>query len=540
VTPDTTRRFGASLAGGALIVGAVTALARIVGFGRWFVFSKTVGDQCLGDAYNTANQLPNVLFELAAGGALASVVVPLIAAAVARGEWPQAAQICSALLTWSFVVLAPLAVLAAVLAPVYVRVMFPVRPGCGEAGIQLAADMLLVFLPQVFFYAIAVVLSGALQAQHRFFAPALAPLVSSLVVISAYVAFAVIASREHTQATVSSAAVAVLAGGTTLGVVALAATVLIPALGGCRGSGLTLRPTLHFPDGVAARARALAGAGMAVLAAQQATAVLITFLANHRGPEGTLTRYTYALAIYALPYAVLAVPIATSAFPRVAAQADADVAAADRTVAVSSRAVVLAGFVGAALLVGTAFPVAQAFVLGPAGSGDPTPLALGLLGFAPGLVGYGLLFHVGRVLYAYHAGRAAAVASVLGWLAVAGAATLLTAVFRGADAVLALGLATSVGMTVAGVGLLIALVRLRGSAAVVGMGRAVGLGLAAAIAGGLAGFAVGWPFRDAELLLALCGVLLAATVTAAMTGAVLLLDRRAVRELRAALGRGGR
>jgi putative peptidoglycan lipid II flippase len=529
VTPDTTRRFGASLAGGALIVGAVTALARIVGFGRWFVFSKTVGDQCLGDAYNTANQLPNVLFELAAGGALASVVVPLIAAAVARGEWPQAAQICSALLTWSFVVLAPLAVLAAVLAPVYVRLMFPVRPGCGEAGIQLAADMLLVFLPQVFFYAIAVVLSGALQAQHRFFAPALAPLVSSLVVISAYVAFAVIASREHTQATVSSAAVAVLAGGTTLGVVALAATVLIPALGGCRGSGLTLRPTLHFPDGVAARARALAGAGMAVLAAQQATAVLITFLANHRGPEGTLTRYTYALAIYALPYAVLAVPIATSAFPRVAAQADADVAAADRTVAVSSRAVVLAGFVGA-----------EAFVLGPAGSGDPTPLALGLLGFAPGLVGYGLLFHVGRVLYAYHAGRAAAVASVLGWLAVAGAATLLTAVFRGADAVLALGLATSVGMTVAGVGLLIALVRLRGSAAVVGMGRAVGLGLAAAIAGGLAGFAVGWPFRDAELLLALCGVLLAATVTAAMTGAVLLLDRRAVRELRAALGRGGR
>ena len=37
VTPETTRRFGASLAGGALLVGAVTAVARVVGFGRWCV-----------------------------------------------------------------------------------------------------------------------------------------------------------------------------------------------------------------------------------------------------------------------------------------------------------------------------------------------------------------------------------------------------------------------------------------------------------------------------------------------------------------------
>jgi putative peptidoglycan lipid II flippase len=167
-------------------------------------------------------------------------------------------------------------------------------------------------------------------------------------------------------------------------------------------------------------------------------------------------------------------------------------------------------------------------------------LARGLLGFAPGLIGYGLLFHVGRVLYAYHAGRAAAVASGCGWVAVAAAAWVLTAVFRGSDAVLALGLATSVGMTVAGAGLLIALVRLRGGAAVAGLARATLVGLAAAVVGGLAGFAVGWPFRDADLVLAMCGAVLAALVTTAGTGVVLLLDRANVRELRTALGRGGR
>jgi putative peptidoglycan lipid II flippase len=46
--------------------------------------------------------------------------------------------------------------------------------------------MLLVFLPQVVLYGVAVVLTGVLQAHRRFLGPALAPLLSSVVVISAY------------------------------------------------------------------------------------------------------------------------------------------------------------------------------------------------------------------------------------------------------------------------------------------------------------------------------------------------------------------
>ena len=46
----------------ALGVAGITLVARAFGFGRWLVFSKTVGDTCLGDVYNAANTLPNVLF----------------------------------------------------------------------------------------------------------------------------------------------------------------------------------------------------------------------------------------------------------------------------------------------------------------------------------------------------------------------------------------------------------------------------------------------------------------------------------------------
>ena len=61
----------AGLASVAAGVAGLTLAARLVGFGRSLVFSKTVGDTCLGDTYNAANSLPNVLFEIVAGGVLA-------------------------------------------------------------------------------------------------------------------------------------------------------------------------------------------------------------------------------------------------------------------------------------------------------------------------------------------------------------------------------------------------------------------------------------------------------------------------------------
>ena len=54
---------------------------------------------------------------------------------------------------------------------------------------HVAASMLAVFAPQILLYGLAVVLYGILQAHRRFTAPALAPVLSSLVVITAYVIF---------------------------------------------------------------------------------------------------------------------------------------------------------------------------------------------------------------------------------------------------------------------------------------------------------------------------------------------------------------
>ena len=58
------------IARGALIVAGLTIFSRILGLVRTLVFSQTVGASCLGTAYVTANQVPDLLYQLILGGAL--------------------------------------------------------------------------------------------------------------------------------------------------------------------------------------------------------------------------------------------------------------------------------------------------------------------------------------------------------------------------------------------------------------------------------------------------------------------------------------
>ncbi|MGO1317897.1 MAG: murein biosynthesis integral membrane protein MurJ, partial [Cellulomonadaceae bacterium] len=92
------RRLGASVAGAAVMITVVTITSRVLGFARWMVQASAVGYGEVGNAYTSANTLPNVLFEVAAGGALAGALIPVLAGPLARGLRLQADRIASAML----------------------------------------------------------------------------------------------------------------------------------------------------------------------------------------------------------------------------------------------------------------------------------------------------------------------------------------------------------------------------------------------------------------------------------------------------------
>jgi putative peptidoglycan lipid II flippase len=513
---------GARVAQAALLVAGVTVLARVVGFGRWLVFSKTVGAGCLAEAYTTANQLPNILFEVVAGGALAGAVIPVLAGPVSRGDRAAQGRIIGALLSWSFLLLAPFALLSWVLASSYTDAMLDPGADCGGSA-ATATRMLIIFVPQVFGYAIAVIATAVLQSHKRFGAGAWAPLISSLVVVATYFLFAAAAPDADTAA---RSATDLLAWGTTAGVAALALTVLVPML----FLRLPIKPTLRLDPGVGPVLRRLALAGLAVLIAQQLTFVVTTYLANHRGVAGSIAVYTWANAVYLLPYAVLAVPITIAVFPRLAAAYDAG-ERFDVYAAASTRAVMLAGGAGAALLVGTAVPVARIFAYddGSVQETQASSLGNGLIAFAPAAIGFAVLMHVGRVLYARHAGREVAVVTSAAWVLVAVAGVVLTASW---DAVPALAAAMSVGMVAGAVVLLAVLARQAGKAVLAGLPRAALAALVGAVLAGAAGWAVALPADDAGVGTAvLFSVLSGLAVVIVYAAVAVALDRADVRAL---------
>ena len=467
----------------AVLVAAITVVARVVGFGRWLVFSKTVGAGCLADAYTTANQLPNIMFEVVVGGALAGAVIPVLAGPVQRGDRAAQGRIVGALLTWSVVLLAPVAVLAWLLAGSYTDAMLDGCPGSAAT----AARMLAIFVPQVFGYAVAVIATAVLQSHHRFAAGALAPLVSSAVVVATYVVFA---GRASDADRASRGAIDLLAWGTTLGVAALALTVLIPML----VLRLPIRPVLRFDPGVGPVVRRLALAGLAALIAQQVAFLVITYVANHRGAVGSVALYTWAYAIYLLPFAVLIQPITTAVFPRLSGGGPGF----GELSAASTRAVLLASGLGAAMLGATAVPVAWIFAYDD-GAVDPTrgyALADALVWFGPALLGFGLLMHGGRVLYARHAGRAVALVTVGAWILTAVTGAVLSTSWDGTDVVQGLAAGMTVGMLAGGVAMALAVRRLAGPDALAGVGRVAFVALVAAAVGGFAGRLVASPVTD--------------------------------------------
>jgi putative peptidoglycan lipid II flippase len=467
-----------SLLGAAALITVLTVLARVAGFGRNLVFARTVGFNCLADTYFTMNTVPNVMYEIVAGGALASIVVPLLAGAISRGDAAQADRTASALLSWSIVVLAPLAVLVAVFAHP-ISAAFLADKGC-QGSVDVGASMLRVFAPQVVLYGIGVVLTGILQAHRRFGGPALAPLLSSVVVIAAYVIYGAVAPRGTDVDSVTRGQELILSVGTTLGVVALSLSLLAPLA----RTGMRLRPTLRFPAGVALRATHLAAAGVATLAAQQISVVVALRLSNQDGvPDGAAAAYFQAQTIYLLPWAVLAVPVAIAAFPRLAARWYAgDRDSYNDDLAASTRIVILTMLMATGSALALARPVAR--VIAQSAPGEPSvgPVSAGIVGFSLGLVGYGLFASLSRALYASGRAKLTASACVSGWVLVIVADVLLAAAMPDEDRVLALSLGNSAGMLILGVLLGWAVLFYHGGRALSGTGRATLLGL---IAGGL-------------------------------------------------------
>jgi putative peptidoglycan lipid II flippase len=163
---------------------------------RTLVFSQTVGASCVGTAYVTANEVPNLAYELILGGALTSAMIPVLARSAERADSDPAerahvSQISSALLTWSIVILVPFTLIIAAAATPITDLLNPANANahCDRAEVVSATSFMLVVCSSgrpVRAGGCALRLAAGVPPVHRLYP---GPAVASLVVIASCPAF---------------------------------------------------------------------------------------------------------------------------------------------------------------------------------------------------------------------------------------------------------------------------------------------------------------------------------------------------------------
>lgn len=293
-------------------VSIVTGAARITGFARYIVLGLAVGTTYLGNTYETANWVPNIAFELAAGGVLSAVFVPTFVQEREQGH-ERSIEIASSLANTFLLLAVPVVVIGALLAEPIMRLLTVAvdDPLVRAAQIETGTWFLYVFLPQVPLYVLAMVWTGILHAHRRFLAPAAAPLFSSLVVISAYLTFGALGAGAD-LGTVTPVQRYVLAGGTTAGVFVLAFSQLPSVL----RTGMRWRPVLGWGDPGVRRALRAGLAGMAYFAISEVGLIVTLLFANR--VEGGVVAYRVAFAFFDLPRALVGIPVAAVLLPTLA------------------------------------------------------------------------------------------------------------------------------------------------------------------------------------------------------------------------------
>jgi putative peptidoglycan lipid II flippase len=366
-----------------MVVGASFALAAVAGLVRDMIIARQFGIGADLDAFYAAFRLPDLLFTVVAGGALATAFIPVLAEFLARKDLDGAWTLGSAVINLVVLIVTGLAALAALGAPLLVRQV--IAPGfSAQVQADTAALMRLVLISTVIF-GVSAVITSMLHGLKHFLLPALAPVLYPLGVMAGAIWLA------------PSMGVRGLAVGAILGAL-LHLVVQVPAL---VRYGFRWTPALGGGMPAVRRVAALMGPRVLDLGVWHLTLLATTNLAS-RLDAGSIAALEWGWSVMQFPETIIGTAFGLVALPTLAEfAARRDVPGLRRTLAETLRAV-LALTVPAALglvllgrpLLGLLYE-RGAFDLA---AGDAVYVALRW--YAVGLVGHSCLELVARAFFA--------------------------------------------------------------------------------------------------------------------------------------------
>lgn len=377
----------------AAIMAAGTLTSRILGLVRVALLTAALGAATnVGNAFDTANQLPNVLFIIIAGGVLNAVLVPQLTKAMRHDDGGQ--DFTDRLLTLALVIMAALTVVAVIAAPLLVALY---GSGYTPETARLSVFFTILCLPQIFFYGLYTLLGQVLTSRENFAPYMWTPVLANVVQIAGIVAYLLVYPHEPRVADVTPSMILLLGGSATLGIV-IQALALIPPL---RSVGFRYRPRWGFRGVGLKSASTVAMWSLATIVIAQLGVMANKTVLSH-APQGVAGQaaYTSAFLIFMLPHSLVTVSLLTAMYPAMSRRIhDRDMAAIGADLRRGLRSTTAAVMPLAALLL-VVGPVVAALMFP-----SQTPNTVRAIGFAVGILAIGLVPYAAIALFqrAYYA-----------------------------------------------------------------------------------------------------------------------------------------
>ncbi|MFM6974481.1 MAG: murein biosynthesis integral membrane protein MurJ [Agromyces sp.] len=380
-----------------ILLASGTVVSRILGFLRAILLAAAIG--LVGSAganmFGIANQLPNTIYAIVAGGVLSAIFVPQIVRASVSADG--GAGYINKLLTACITVLAITTLLAVCLTPALITLY---GTKLDNESRQLAIAFGYWCMPQVFFYGLYTVFGEVLNARKVFGPFTWAPVINNVIAIAGLGVFMVMFGPYPMNGWGASewtpVMIAILGGTTTLGVVAQGLILLLFF----RRAELRFRWDWNWRGVGLGTAGKLAGWTFGMLLLTTVAGIVETNVAGiaSNSNDASIAALNNAWLVFMLPHSVIAVSIATAYFTRMSehasrgdlAQVRSDLSSAARGIGMlialaSIIIVVCSPFIGAVFMPGNRVGIAAFGAI--------------VVAYVIGLLPFSLLFLVQRAFY---------------------------------------------------------------------------------------------------------------------------------------------
>ena len=398
----------------AVLFGAdkLLGVLRTVIIGRQFGLSEEL------DVFNAANNLPDLLFALISGGALAIAFIPILTETLTREGRESSWRLFSQVANLAFIVTSVLAIVVGLAAGPIIRGELGVAPGFSPEQQDLAIQLMRLNLISTLIFSLSGLVMAGLQANQHFLLPAAAPLVYDFGQIFGAL---ILAPQEGYQiGGITLPAFGLGIHGLVYGVMIGAALHLLVQVPGLIRFRFRWFPVLDFKDQALRRVLGLMGPRLVSMVFIQLIFLARDNLAS-RLPTGSVTALSYGWWIQQVPETLIGTAIATALLPTLSEQAAAKAEKPFReTIERSLRVMIALSLPITAILSLTSLPWIQAAFGFPLE--DAEMILWATQGYLVGLLGHSVVELGVRSFYARQNARVPMLISGMGFLIYTGLA----------------------------------------------------------------------------------------------------------------------